>query len=44
MVRGTKITDKTMISFSNDYPLRLDFITPNLSLGFILAPRVESEE
>ncbi len=44
MIRGTKITEKTIISFSNDYPLRVDFVTPTLSLGFILAPRVESEE
>jgi len=44
MVKATKIADKSIINFSNDYPLRLDFVTPNLSLGFILAPRVESED
>jgi len=44
MAKAIKITEKTIINFSNDYPLRLDFVTPNLSLGFILAPRVESED
>lgn len=44
MVKATKITDKVILNFSNDYPLRLDFITPFINLSFILAPRVETEE
>lgn len=44
MVKATKITDKVIINFSNDYPLRLDFITPFIELMFVLAPRVEAEE
>ncbi len=44
LVKGTKISDKTVINFANDYPLRLDFITPSIELSFILAPRVESED
>ena len=44
MIKATKITDKTIINFSNDYPLKLDFKTPLIELSFILAPRVESEE
>ena len=44
MVKGTKLTDKVNINFSNDYPLRLEFNTPMLELAFILAPRVESED
>jgi proliferating cell nuclear antigen len=44
MVKGTKLTDKVHINFSNDYPLRLEFNTPMLELAFILAPRVESED
>ena len=43
MIKATKLTDKVKINFSNDYPLRLDFITPFIELSFILAPRVESE-
>lgn len=44
MARATKITDKVLINFSSDYPLRLEFITQAINLGFILAPRVETEE
>jgi proliferating cell nuclear antigen len=43
MTKATKLTDKIKISFSTDYPLRLDFTTPFIELGFILAPRVDSE-
>ncbi len=43
MVKATKLTDKVIINFSSDYPLRLDFYAPLLELSFILAPRVESE-
>ena len=43
-IKAMKITEKTMINFSNDYPLRLDFKTPKIALSFVLAPRVETEE
>jgi proliferating cell nuclear antigen len=43
MIKATKLTEKVKINFSNDYPLRLDFITPFVELSFVLAPRVESE-
>jgi proliferating cell nuclear antigen len=44
MIKATKLTDKVRINFSNDYPLKLDFITPFVELSFILAPRVETED
>ena len=44
MVKATKLTDKTIINFSSDYPLKLEFNTPMISLSFILAPRVENED
>jgi proliferating cell nuclear antigen len=44
MVKATKITDRVKVNFSTDYPLRLDFTTPFIELGFILAPRVETED
>jgi proliferating cell nuclear antigen len=44
MIKATKLTDKTIISFSTDYPLKLEFNTPFIELGFILAPRVENED
>jgi len=44
MVKGTKLTDKVILNFGNDYPLKLEFNTPRVSLSFILAPRVETED
>jgi len=44
MIKAAKLTDKVAINFSNDYPLKMEFKTPLIELGFILAPRVESEE
>ena len=44
MIKATKLTDKTVINFSTDYPLRLEFNTPFVELAFILAPRVDSED
>ncbi len=44
MMKACKLTDKTIINFGNDYPLRLDFNTPFIELSFILAPRVETED
>jgi len=44
MIRASKITDKAILNFGNDYPLKLDFKTPIIELSFILAPRVESDE
>lgn len=44
MVKGTKLTDKVVLNFSNDYPLKLEFNTPLIELFFILAPRVETED
>ena len=44
MIKSARLTEKTVINFSNDYPLKLDFITPFIELSFILAPRVETED
>jgi len=43
-VKAVKIADKVMIGFSDDYPLKLDFKTPDAELVFVLAPRVETED
>ncbi len=43
-VKATKLTEKTIINFSNDYPLKLEFKTPKMELSFVLAPRVETED
>lgn len=44
IIKATKIIDKIIIQFSNDYPLKLEFSTPLIELSFILAPRVETED
>ena len=44
MIKGSKISDTVILQLGNDYPLRLDFkIVDKLQLGFVLAPRIESE-
>ncbi len=43
-IKAGKIADKIKINFADDYPLRLDFISPGFELSFVLAPRVESED
>jgi proliferating cell nuclear antigen len=43
MIKAGKLTEKAVINFSSDYPLKLDFNAPLMSLSFILAPRVETE-
>lgn len=44
MIKATKITDKAILNFSADYPLKLEYNTPMMQLAFILAPRVETDD
>ncbi len=44
MVKATKLTEKIIINFSINYPLKLEFKTPFIDLSFILAPRVETDD
>jgi len=43
-VKACKLTDKAAVSFSDDYPLKLEFKDTGFELAFVLAPRVESED
>ncbi len=43
-IKATRITEKAIINFSTDYPLKLEFKTPRMELSFVLAPRVETED
>lgn len=43
-VKGAKLSDKTILKFSEDHPLRMDIKATNLELNFILAPRVETAD
>jgi proliferating cell nuclear antigen len=42
-IKAAKISEKAIINFSEDYPLRLDFPGEKMGIGFVLAPRVENE-
>jgi proliferating cell nuclear antigen len=42
--KGAKIVDKTILHFANDHPLRITFRSEHMVLGFILAPRIETED
>jgi proliferating cell nuclear antigen len=42
MIKAARISDKAMLEFGTDYPMRLGFVdVDKLSLKFVLAPRVE---
>jgi proliferating cell nuclear antigen len=43
-VKAARLSDKAVLQFSTDYPMQLDFKTKQLELGFVLAPRVETED
>lgn len=42
--KGSKISNRANLSFSNNHPMRLDFPTGNVMLSFVLAPRIEQED
>jgi len=41
-IKAVKISNRIIVNFSNDYPLRLDFPGEKMGIGFVLAPRVEN--
>ena len=42
-IKASKISERVLVSFSDEYPLRLDFPGDAMGMGFILAPRVEND-
>ena len=42
-IKAGRVSEKVIIRFSEDYPLRIDFPGEKMGLGFILAPRVEND-
>ena len=43
-IKGAKLSEKTILKFANDHPLKIDIRNDFLELSFILAPRVETED
>lgn len=43
-IKGSKLFEKTILNFANEHPLRMDLRSEHLSLSFILAPRMETED
>ena len=43
-IKGAKISSRVTLSFSNSHPMRLDFVTGNVILSFVLAPRIEQDD
>lgn len=42
--KAGKLTEKVIINFADDYPLKLEFPGESFNLAFVLAPRVETED
>ncbi len=43
-IKGSKLTDKTILNFSSDHPLKMDIKTEHMEISFVLAPRIETED
>lgn len=43
-MKAGKQFSKTILNFANDHPLRIDFKSEHLSISFLLAPRIETED
>ena len=44
MIEGSKLSDRAVLHFNKDYPLKLDYnVVDVLSMSFILAPRADVE-
>lgn len=43
-LKGAKLVEKIILKFANDHPLRMDIKNELMSLSFLLAPRVETED
>jgi proliferating cell nuclear antigen len=43
-VKACKLSEKTILNFASDHPLKMDIKTEHMELSFILAPRVETED
>ena len=42
-IKAGRLSDKVMVNFSDDYPLKLIYPGEKVGIGFVLAPRVEND-
>ena len=43
-MKGAKLSDKIILQFAEEHPLKIDFKNAEMELSFILAPRVETDD
>ena len=43
-IKGAKLSERTLLNFADDHPLRIDFKNDSMKLSFLLAPRVETDD
>lgn len=43
-IKASKLSEKTVLNFANDHPLKMDVRTENMEISYILAPRVENDD
>ncbi len=43
-IKGCKLSEKTILNFATNHPLRMELRDNGMELSFILAPRVETED
>ncbi|MBU2615647.1 MAG: hypothetical protein KKC19_00935 [Nanoarchaeota archaeon] len=43
-IKASKLSEKTILKFAEDHPLRMDVRKDNMEISFVLAPRVETED
>ncbi len=42
-IKAQKISNRVILRFSDDHPIRIDFPGEKMGIGFILAPRIEND-
>jgi DNA polymerase III sliding clamp (beta) subunit (PCNA family) len=43
-IKGCKLSEKTILNFAANHPLKMELRDNGMELSFILAPRVETED
>jgi proliferating cell nuclear antigen len=43
-IKGSKLSEKTILNFATNHPLKMEIRNESMEISFILAPRVETED